>query len=997
MGASDGQGATSATQAAAGDSRETAFDLLKRGFWPVAIYPLGVKKPDGRTSTGKDPIGAGWGLTKITRQEIDIRFGRYHDVRVGIALGPEKGPDGKWLVDIEGDGKGAEETILRWFGGVVTTMSWSSRRGIHRAFTVDGQVFLELLSACKAVEEKGPGKVGTYHLNYLPNLEIRCGGRKRNGQVKQVQSLIPPSVTDGLQRVWIHGPERLVELPQSAYDYLRKRAKRLATKPSTELAAAGNAEAWDVPVTTPTSTQAAWFRAALEGEANEVASALEGSRRNRLRDASYTLGGRLHYGYLDEKAIVQALTSAASKAGLPPDEIAKTISDGIADGKASPLGWPDKLARPKGSAPSTPSSNARARQSARTPANKSKKNRHKKAAARTASQAPDVQYVERNGCTYVVSIDRRGVAVDELLAGFTARIVREIKRHEAGEITRQFEIKATHATGTVATATIKAGDFESMAWVPAELGSRFSIEPGRGTRDLMRHALQLLSHREHVEHLEVFTALGWHEIGGELVYLHAGGGIGAAGPVAVQVETAKELAIYRLPAPDKTRFAQAVESVLMLHGLLGDKAVASIAASLPYRAVLGPTRFVPHFSGSTGTRKTSIACLIARFFAPGLRRTDTMPATWSSTANGLQRAQHDAGDLLLVIDNLIADGDQAARELFKADMVFNTQGDLGGRRRMRTDGTLAPALDPRGCLLSTGEVDPQRRSALGRSLIVEFVPGKFSDAILDQCHAAAEAGDYAQTIASYVQHLAAPGRLNIQRQALRQLATQEQAAASKQCGECHPRQAEAVGELVASWRLFLDFAADQGAITNGRADNYVDEVRDSLFGLLAAQASIQHESDAGELFLDLVRSLLASKRAVLFSINGDMPPIDIAGACGWEHVTISTRAGSASDWQPAPGAARIGWVDALHVYLDPANAHAAAERLARETRQVLGSQRQILARLAETARILLDLSKPGERRRFTRKVTAENSRRAAVWMLRDEVLALQTSTKSPRF
>jgi hypothetical protein len=613
----------------------------------------------------------------------------------------------------------------------------------------------------------------------------------------------------------------------------------------------------------------------------------------------------------------------------------------------------------------------------------------KKARPAAPVSGSDLPYTEHDGCTFLVSHEADGSPSETKLARFTARITAEITRHEAGEQTKQFEVKATHADGSTATATIKATDFEDMAWVPTDLGSKYSIEPGRGTRDLMRHAVQLLSHRDGVQFRDIYTALGWHEITGEQVYLHAGGGISAAGPVAVHVEISKELSVYRPPEPDEMRFAQAAEQVLILHDTLGDDQIASVVVSLPFLAVLGPVRFVSHFSGSTGTCKTSIACMIARFFAPALERTDTMPATWSSTANGLQRAQHDAGDLVLVVDNLVANADQAARELFKADTVFNGQGDLGGRRRMRPDGTLAPALDPRGCLLSTGELDPQRQSALGRALVVEFVPGKFSGATLDQCHAAARAGHYAMTIACYVKHLAEPGKLDAQRQILRQLATQEQAKARKRCGGCHPRQAEAVGELVAAWSLFLDFAVAQGAVTRGRADNYVDEVRDSLFSLLTPQADIQRESDPGEMFLDVVRSLLASKRAVLFRTNGEVPKAGIIRACGFEQMQVG-GGGGGTDWRPVPGAERIGWIDDQHVYLDPAAAHAAAERLARETRQVLGTRRQILSRLAETGRLVLDKPTPGTRRRFTRQATVENSQRRVIQMHRDEVLELAT-------
>jgi hypothetical protein len=622
---------------------------------------------------------------------------------------------------------------------------------------------------------------------------------------------------------------------------------------------------------------------------------------------------------------------------------------------------------------------------------KSKNGSKKKPGGQSAAAAAagTVPYAEHDGCTFSASHDRKGNPIETKIAGFTARITTETTRHEAGEITKHFEIKATHADGSTAMVTIKATDFEAMAWVPAELGSKFSIEPGRGTRDQVRHAVQLLSHRDGVQFREVYTALGWHDIDGRWVYLHAGGGIDADGPVAVHVETAKEVAIYRLPEPDEMRFAQAVEHVLMVYDLLGDQAVAAVFASLPCRAVLGPSRQAVHFSGSTGSCKTSLACLITRFHAPGFERTDPMPATWKSTANAIQRAQHEAGDVVLPVDNLVADGEDVAREQFKADTVFDCQGDLGGRRRMRPDGTLALALDPRTTLLSTGEIDPRRKLALGRSLVVELKPGMFAEATLDQCHAVARAGHLAQAMACYAQHLAAPGKLDAQRQALRQQATREQAKALKHCPDCHGRHAEAVGELAAAWSLFLDFAVDQGAITRGGADRYVDEVRDSLFGLLSAQAAIQHESDAGEMFLDLLRSLLAAKRAVLFRTNGELPGKDNVRACGFEQVSIGDR----TDWRPAPGAERIGWIDDQHVYIDPSIAHAAAARLARETRQVLGTQRQVLARLAETGRLVLDQQAAGDRRRFTRKITIEKSRRHVTEMHCDEVLALELATQ----
>ena len=111
-----------------------------------------------------------------------------------------------------------------------------------------------------------------------------------------------------------------------------------------------------------------------------------------------------------------------------------------------------------------------------------------------------------------------------------------------------------------------------------------------------------------------------------------------------------------------------------------------------------------------------------------------MPLSWQSTQAGLERLRYIAKDSLLVVDNLIADGDQAHRDLAKADSVINSQGDLAGKARMRADGSPAPRLDPRGCLISTGECEPRRRSSVGRSLILETKPDLINFDGLKQCH-----------------------------------------------------------------------------------------------------------------------------------------------------------------------------------------------------------------------------------------------------------------------
>jgi hypothetical protein len=86
---------------------------------------------------------------------------------------------------------------------------------------------LKLLAAAGAKEGSGT-KVGVWHLEALPDLEFRVGGVKANGEVKQVQSVVPPTLgTDGQPRQW-NAVGTIAELPDSAYATLEAIAERVA-------------------------------------------------------------------------------------------------------------------------------------------------------------------------------------------------------------------------------------------------------------------------------------------------------------------------------------------------------------------------------------------------------------------------------------------------------------------------------------------------------------------------------------------------------------------------------------------------------------------------------------------------------------------------------------------------------------------------------------------------------------------------------------------------
>jgi hypothetical protein len=307
-------------------SQETALALLHRDLWPVVLHPPGVMIPtrDGpKVATGKEPIGRAWGASKPTEADLRRLFPAHPEAGVGIVLGP----DG-YVIDIEIDGPEGADSLVKLFGGeVVETLGWSSRRGPHHLFLWDDRL---------AALANGSGVI---KCPALPGLEIRVGGAG-----KQLQSACPPTVgEDGVARRW-NGCDEVAPLPEAALRFL---AEALA-KQAEPRAADGAAPDPFVVTAGTADPAAAWFGKALANEAGKVAMARDGDRHKALLAAARTLGGFLHHGYLSEAEVAAELTHAGRRAGLPEQEVAATIRDGLAYGKAQPLRWPEKLDRPAG-------------------------------------------------------------------------------------------------------------------------------------------------------------------------------------------------------------------------------------------------------------------------------------------------------------------------------------------------------------------------------------------------------------------------------------------------------------------------------------------------------------------------------------------------------------------------------------------------------------------------------------------------------------------------
>jgi putative DNA primase/helicase len=280
---------------------DAALACLNEGLWPVAIRAAGEKGKD-KVYKGKEPIAKAWGLKRQTEDELRGFFDERADRGAGVCLGPRRGPGGTWLADLEGDGDGAAACLARLYdGATVRTRGWKSARGGHALFIVDGPRLLALLAAAGAEEDdKCPG---VWHLAAFPDLEWRVGGFKPDGQtIKQVQSVIPPTLGDDKKpRVW-NRVGTIADLPESVYETLEALAERAAIQ-------------GESPTTRPTA-KASSNRKTLDDEIAEFGAKTTGNRHAYLLKMTMRLASLVKAGRLDEQAAVEAIKDGARANGM---------------------------------------------------------------------------------------------------------------------------------------------------------------------------------------------------------------------------------------------------------------------------------------------------------------------------------------------------------------------------------------------------------------------------------------------------------------------------------------------------------------------------------------------------------------------------------------------------------------------------------------------------------------------------------------------------------
>ncbi len=572
--------------------------------------------------------------------------------------------------------------------------------------------------------------------------------------------------------------------------------------------------------------------------------------------------------------------------------------------------------------------------------------------------------------------------VDVVLTNFNARVVTDILHDDGAEQRRELELElwrgdedAPRITHRIPADRLGAVD----RWAIETLGIGAIVNPGPMMRDHARTAVQECS--GDAMKRTIYAHTGWRRIDGlGDVYLHAGGAIGAGGAVeGIDVELAPPLDRYVLPEPpDGDALLSAIAASLRLIDLASDTITVPVLASV-YRTPLGiPIDFCLHLAGSTGVGKTEIAALAQQHSGAGMDARN-LPGSWSSTGNALEILAFVAKDALLVVDDFAPTGTtyDVARQHRDADRLLRAQGNRSGRQRLRADTSSRPVKPPRGFVVSTGEDVPTGQSLRARMFVVEVAPDALDWNALTAAQADAADGLLAAAMSAYVRWIAEHRDMvaAIRRQTVEEIRAEVRAA--------HPRTAGIVGELLAGFDVFLEFARDAGVLDAREAEALRERALRALVGAADMQQAHQRDAEPTQRFLGLLASALASGRAHLSSIHGSAPSDHVA--CGWRSRPIR------DDEELVPQGARVGWIDNDDLYLDAAAAYRAAREMANGSDGLAVTERTLYKRLHERGLLV----STDENRQTLKVRRIIEGRRQAVLHLHAAALGLSHDNDEP--
>lgn len=567
-------------------------------------------------------------------------------------------------------------------------------------------------------------------------------------------------------------------------------------------------------------------------------------------------------------------------------------------------------------------------------------------------------YFIQAGCFCRVKSSKVGqdhIEIPIPISNFVAKVIEDVTRDDGLEEKKLFAVEGSLSNKRpLPRREVSAPQFEGLAWLPTEWGVEPSALPGQ--KDHVSYVMRLYS--GDVPRRVIYGHLGFRRIPTGIIYLHAGGTIGAEG---IEVDVAHE-GLHRYILPQQGGDAREAMRVSLWFLKAGSEKVMYPAWALPWRAALCEfllCTVMPHWVGGTGKLKSSLAAAIIAHHGE-FRSKEDLPGRWEFTDNILEKTSFLAKDVVFVIDDLNPETTRVRKEELERrfSRLAASVGNVTGRRRMGRDLSTRLEYYPRGLVLSTGEYTP----TLASSRLARIFPVPFDDCAVDS----KKLGEIQKQLEilphamrAYVEHIRTQG--DGFRERLKEKFEGYRERASELKG-LHSRLPENVAHLALGLELGLAFAVVVGAIEEAEAKQHFERGWKALCELAREHGRVIGEERPVTAFLATIAEALAQGRAWL--------------ADRGTGRLVSGDAGVGSE--------KIGWADDEGIYLLPAASYKfAAGRL--EYRGGLQVSERALHKLLEEEGHLL--RSPSESDRLTPKRWCEGSDHRILW-LRPKAIAL---------
>lgn len=519
-----------------------------------------------------------------------------------------------------------------------------------------------------------------------------------------------------------------------------------------------------------------------------------------------------------------------------------------------------------------------------------------------------------------------------LVLGCAARITRTIRSllldeaqdQATGNLVSQYVVEAIHAdTGEVREFTLGVKEWRDASWLDS-LWPDVQFRKDRAGRHDVLAAVAAQSKDAREESLHAAT--GWAEISGRRAFVHAGGAITAEGPAEIATDLPAKLRSMELERPStaETIHDDLTESLGLLCEDWLPHRIGFVLAGIAYRAILPSNALVALMVAPPGSGKTAVSMIAAEHFYPRMNQSNKCflsMAALGSTAKSAQMIQHRAKDSLMIVDDFPPQtSSRDARAGADQSAMIRAAYDRAARDALTQDRRMVPGPVPRCSVLSSAEYAPADTGARERALVVPM-PWGVAPPVDEIASAQSETRARARSrfMAWVIQQTAAVGAEDLE--AWTSAADARHSAAVRAAGYDN-RTAEHVGKLLSGWEWVLSRLALAGVFDQDTANHWM---AGSVWSAALEAAEANHDADADVTPADqLIRMLgdALGRGYVASATDPDSPPdvLDPTG-CGWARVP-----GLSPDYRPRGD--RLGWVKGERVWLDPAAALAAVQRIA---------------------------------------------------------------------